>query len=45
MAGSSGLIAFLFRERAFEIAMFYALGFRFMLALFRMGGRFLGGDR
>ena len=45
MAGSSGLIAFLFRELAFEITMFYALGFTFMLALFSMGDRFPGGDR
>ena len=45
MAGSSGLIAFLFRELAFEIVMFYALGFTFMLVLFSMGGRSPGGDR
>ena len=45
MAGSSGLIALLFRELAFEIVMFYALGFTFMLALFSMGDRFPGGDR
>ena len=45
MAGSSGLIAFLFRELAFEIVMFYALGFTFMLVLFSMGGHSPGGDR
>ena len=45
MAGSSGLIAFLFRELVFEIVMFYALGFTFMLVLFSMGGRSPGGDR
>lgn len=45
MAGSSGLIAFLFRELAFEIAMFYALGFTFMLILFSMRNRLPGGGR
>ena len=45
MVGSSGLIAFLFREQVFEIAMFYALGFTFMRALFSMGNRFPSGDR
>ena len=45
MAGSSGLIAFLFRELEFELAMFYALGFTFMLVLFGMGNRLAGGDR
>ena len=45
MVGSSGFIALMFRELAFEIVMFYALGFTFMLALFSMGGRFSGGDR
>ena len=45
VAGSSGLIAFLFRELALDIAMFFALGFTFMLALFSMGNRQAGGDR
>ena len=45
MAGSSGLIAFLFRELASEIVIFYALGFTFMLVLFSMGDRSPGGDR
>lgn len=45
IAGSSGVIAFLFRELAFETAMFYALGFTLMLALFSMGNRLPGGDR
>ncbi len=44
MAGSSGMIAFLFRELAFEIAIFYALGFTFALALFSMGDRIPCGD-
>ena len=45
MAGSSGLIAFLIRELALEIAMFYALGFTFMLILLSMGNRLPGGGR
>lgn len=35
LASSSGLIAFVFREWAIDIALSYALGFTLMLILFR----------